>query len=99
MLLLRNFRVIGVDVRVSSDLLLVGEDLHSVQQRGDSGGDQADRHGLCHVLSRQVEHASCGHQVHVQGGGVALHRTHHQLQETARPSHNHTWTGPHSSQL
>lgn len=67
---------------MSPDLLVVGEGLHGVQQLGDSGAEQAERHGLCQVLSGQVEHTRCGHQVDMQGVGVALHRTQNQLQET-----------------
>lgn len=67
---------------------MVGEGLHGVQQPGDSGAEQADWHGLCQVLSGQVEHTRCGHQVDVQRGRVALHRTHNQLQEKGSPSHN-----------
>ena len=58
---------------MSSDLLVAGEALHGDQQLGDGGGEQADRHGLCQVLSGQIKEARCGHQVDVQGGGVALH--------------------------
>lgn len=68
---------------------MVGEGLHGVQQLGDSGAEQADGHGLCQVLSGQVEHTRCGHQVDVQGGGVALHPTQHQLQEKRNLRHNH----------
>lgn len=70
-------------------LLVVGEGLHGVQQLGDRGAEQADGHGLCQVLSCQVEHARCGHQVDVQGGGVVLHPTQHQLQGTRSLCHNH----------
>ena len=72
---------------MSPDLLVVGEGLHGVQQLGDSGAEQADRHGLCQVLSGQVEGARCGHQVDVQGGRVALHPTQHQLQNTTSVGH------------
>ncbi len=74
---------------MTPDLLVVGEGLHGVQQLGDSGAEQADGHGLCQVLSGQVEHTRCGHQVNVQGGGVALHPTQHQLQETRTLCQNH----------
>lgn len=66
------------------------ESLHGIQQLGDSGAEQPDRHSLCHVLSGQVEHARCGHQVDVRGGRVALHGTQNQLQETGSPSPNQT---------
>lgn len=69
------------NVNPPPDLLVAGEGLHGVQQLGDSGGEQADRHGLCQVLRGQVEGTRGGHQVDVQGGGVALHPTQHQLQE------------------
>lgn len=74
---------------ISPDLLVVGEGLNGVQQLGDSGAEQADGHGLGQVLSGQVEHARCGAQVDVQGGGVALHPTQHQLWETRSLCHNH----------
>lgn len=67
---------------------MVGEGLHGLQQLGHSGAEQADRHGLCLVPSGQVEDARCGHQVHVQGAGVALHGTEHQLEDTGAPCHN-----------
>lgn len=67
---------------------MVWEGLHGVQQPGDSGAEQADRHDLCQVLSGQVEHTRCGHQVDVQRSGVTLHGTQNQLQETGSPSHN-----------
>lgn len=69
--------------------MVVGEDLHGVQQLGDGGGEQADGHGLHQVLSGQGEHACSGHQVDVQGVGVVLHPTQHLLQETGGPCHNH----------
>lgn len=68
---------------MSPDLLVVGEGLHGIQQLVDSGAEQADGHCLRQVPSGQVEHTRCGHQVDVQGGGVALHPAQHQLQETA----------------
>ena len=74
---------------ISSDLVVVGEGLHGVQQLGDSGADEADGHGLCQVLSGQVERACRGHQVDVQRGGVALHPAQDQLQETTRLCHSH----------
>lgn len=74
----------------SPDLLVAGEGLHGIQQLGDSGAEQADGQSLCQVLSGQVEHTRCGHQVDVQGVGVALHPTQHQLQETTSRGRNHT---------
>lgn len=58
------------------------ECLHSVEQSTDGGTEQADGHGLGHVLRGQVENAGRSHQVDAQGRGMALHRTEHQLQET-----------------
>lgn len=59
---------------------MVREGLHGIQQLGDSGAEQTGRHSLCHILSGQIEHTRCGHQVNIRGGGVTLHRTQNKLQ-------------------
>lgn len=72
-----------------ADLRVDGEGLHGAQQLSYGGAEQRHRQSLRQVLSGQIEHARCGHQVHVGGRGVALHHTQHQL-EWGR---NHEWNG------
>lgn len=64
------------------DLLLVGEGLHGAEQLIDGGAEQVERQSLHQLPGGQGEHAGGGHQVDVQWGGVALHPTQHQLEET-----------------
>lgn len=76
-----------------ADLRVFGEGLHGTQQLGDGGAEQTERQSLCQVLSGQVEHARCGHQVDVRGSGVAPHRTQHQLEDRAGFSDKHMGFG------
>lgn len=65
---------------MSADLRVDGEGLHGAQQLGHGGAEQCHRQSLRQVLSGQIEHARCGHQVHMGGRGVALHHPQHQLE-------------------